>query len=116
MLYVGSFSTVLFPGLRLGYVVAPSAMIERLAATAEALGLPPPLLHQAAVADFIASGHFGRHIRRMRGLYAARRAALRSMPGAQIADPPPGLLLSFTNLPVEQAADTVRRRRRALSA
>ncbi|HEX7035176.1 MAG TPA: PLP-dependent aminotransferase family protein [Pseudomonadales bacterium] len=76
VLYVGTFSKVLFPGLRLAYLVVP----ERLAPTFQQLcrDLHPdrPLWVEAVVAEFMRDGHFARHIRRMRALYARRRQAL----------------------------------------
>jgi GntR family transcriptional regulator/MocR family aminotransferase len=76
VLYVGTFSKVLFPALRLGYLVIPEDLVERFAAVRDATDIFPPSLPQAALADFIREGHFARHLRRMRGLYAERRAAL----------------------------------------
>lgn len=76
VLYVGTFSKVLFPGLRLGYVVLPPGLMEgflRLKATAD--GFAPPAA-QATLAAFIAEGHLAQHVRRMRVLYRRRRAAL----------------------------------------
>jgi GntR family transcriptional regulator/MocR family aminotransferase len=76
VLYVGTFSKVLFPGLRLGYVVLPEPLVEgflRLKATAD--GFAPPW-SQATLASFIAEGHLAQHVRRMRVLYRRRRAAL----------------------------------------
>jgi GntR family transcriptional regulator/MocR family aminotransferase len=76
VLYVGTFSKVLFPGLRLGYVVLPAPLVEgflRLKATAD--GFAPPAA-QATLAAFIAEGHLVQHVRRMRVLYRRRRAAL----------------------------------------
>jgi GntR family transcriptional regulator / MocR family aminotransferase len=76
VVYIGTFSKVLFPSLRLGYVVAPEDLVERFLAARFALDIGPPTLHQAVLADFIGEGHFARHIRRMRSVYGERRSAL----------------------------------------
>jgi GntR family transcriptional regulator/MocR family aminotransferase len=76
VLYVGTFSKVLFPSLRLGYLVAPSELLGGLIATRHLIDVHPPLLEQMALADFIAEGHLARHVRKMRLLYLERRNAL----------------------------------------
>ena len=76
VLFVGSFSKVLFPSLRLGYVVVPADLVDRFAAARSITARHAPLLDQAVLADFIAEGHFGRHVRRMREVYASRWSAL----------------------------------------
>jgi GntR family transcriptional regulator/MocR family aminotransferase len=77
VLYIGSFGKVLFPGLRLGYLVVPPTTVDRFRQCAALLRPPPSVLDQTTVAEFMAEGHFARHVRRMRSLYAERRAALR---------------------------------------
>lgn len=74
VIYSGTFSKVMFPGLRLAYVVAPISAVARFQAVAYNLNAGCPYLYQAAVADFIAEGHFFRHLKKMRLLYAQRRA------------------------------------------
>ncbi|MBV1796603.1 PLP-dependent aminotransferase family protein [Siccirubricoccus sp. G192] len=76
VIYVGTFSKVLLPALRLGYAVVLSPETARFAQVASRLVPGQALPVQKAVADFITEGHLGRHIRRMRGLYAERRRAL----------------------------------------
>jgi GntR family transcriptional regulator/MocR family aminotransferase len=76
VIYIGTFSKVLFPSLRLGYLVAPPEMLEGLIAMRRVIDTHLPLLEQMALADFITEGHFARHLRKMRGLYKERRDAL----------------------------------------
>jgi GntR family transcriptional regulator/MocR family aminotransferase len=76
VIYVGTLSKVLFPGLRLGYVVAPPALAAHLARAKNVVDRHSPALPQAVLADFIAEGHFGRHIRRSHDAYGERREAL----------------------------------------
>jgi len=76
VIYVGTFSKVLFPSLRLGYVVIPSDLVDRFLAIRRAMDLGPPSSYQEVLADFISEGHFARHIRRMRALYRERRRTL----------------------------------------
>jgi GntR family transcriptional regulator/MocR family aminotransferase len=76
VVYVGTFSKVLFPALRVGYVVIPGDLVERFAAVRDAMDICPPAAASGALADFIAEGHFARHLRRTSALYRERRAAL----------------------------------------
>jgi GntR family transcriptional regulator/MocR family aminotransferase len=78
VLYAGTFSKVLFPGLRLAYLVVPESQVERFGQITETLAAGSPALTQAIVTAFIAEGHFARHIQRMRKLYAERRRATAS--------------------------------------
>ena len=76
VIYIGTFSKTLFPSLRLGYIVIPPALVDRFLAVRRANDLFPSNLYQAALADFISGGHFTRHVRKTRQLYAERRTAL----------------------------------------
>jgi GntR family transcriptional regulator/MocR family aminotransferase len=76
VIYIGTFSKVMFPSLRLGYMVVPEDLVGRFLSMRLAMDLGPPLSTQAAMAAFIREGHFARHIRRMRNLYAERRQVL----------------------------------------
>ena len=76
VIYLGTFSKVLFPSLRMGYMVVPEDMVEAFTAARALVGWCSPVVDQSIVADFIGEGHFARHIRRMRALYAERQAAL----------------------------------------
>jgi GntR family transcriptional regulator/MocR family aminotransferase len=76
VVYIGTFSKVLFPSLRLGYIVAPPALVEAFVSARAMVGRHSPSVEQSILTDFIEEGHFGRHIRRMRMLYAERQAFL----------------------------------------
>jgi len=77
VIYVGTFSKVMFPALRLGYLVIPPALIDSFRAAYARLYREGAYAQQAALADFIEQGHFARHIRRMRELYRIRQQLLR---------------------------------------
>jgi GntR family transcriptional regulator/MocR family aminotransferase len=86
VLYAGSFSKVLFPGLRLGYLVLPESLVRTFT---HAIGLRHAghsILDQSVVARLIVEGHFARHLKRMRGLYAGRRRALTEALSAVFGD------------------------------
>ena len=74
--YVGTFSKTMFPALRVGYVIAPEGLAAAFAHAVRNTGQTVPQSVQGALAEFIDAGHYGRHVRRMRALYARRRARL----------------------------------------
>jgi GntR family transcriptional regulator/MocR family aminotransferase len=76
VIHVGSFSKVLYPGLRLSYMVVPRRTIEKFESTVASLAPAGSLVEQIAVGKFMEAGHFDRHVAKMRRLYAQRRAAL----------------------------------------
>ena len=76
VIYSGSFSKVFSPIVRLGYIVVPKALVERFRDERQSHGAPPSLMAQPALAEFMSSGAFAIHIRRMRRIYANRREAL----------------------------------------
>ncbi|PZV39255.1 PLP-dependent aminotransferase family protein [Mesorhizobium kowhaii] len=73
VVYVGTFAKILFPAMRLGFLVVPKAIDHTIVSALSVTGQFAPLLTQAALADFMNEGHFTRHLRRMRRLYAERR-------------------------------------------
>jgi GntR family transcriptional regulator/MocR family aminotransferase len=76
VIFAGSFSKVLFPSLRLGYLVIPPNLMEFFAAAISLTTRHAPLPQQAVLCEFITEGHFGRHLRRMREVYAERLSVL----------------------------------------
>jgi len=76
VIYVGTFSKTIFPSLRLGCHVVPKDLTDAFIAARALVDRHSPLLDQAILADFINEGHFARHIRRMRSLYAERQQVL----------------------------------------
>lgn len=86
VLYTGTFSKVLFPGLRLAYLVVPPSEIGRFRDTLAHSGHGCPELPQAVLADFMNEGHFARHLKPMRDLYAQRRTHLWQALEAQLGD------------------------------
>lgn len=85
VIYAGSFTDALFPSLRLGYLVAPPDMVDIFGAAGSVSTHHPPLIDQAILCDFIVEGHFARHVRRMRELYAERLGVLLGAAREQLA-------------------------------
>ena len=83
--YLGSFSKLLFPALRLSYIVLPDSLVPATEAIMPAISTPAPLLGQGALARFIAEGHLTSHLRRTRLLYAGRQAQLLAAVAGELA-------------------------------
>jgi GntR family transcriptional regulator/MocR family aminotransferase len=84
VVYVGTFSKVLYPGIKIGYMVVPVALAEPFNSALYDLQRPGQLTVQAALADFIERGYFITHIRRLRQAYAERRELLLEALGPQL--------------------------------
>jgi len=84
VLYVGTFSKVLAPSLRLGFVVLPMALVESFASSMASQLYHPSIPLQATLAEFMAEGHMERHLSRLRGHYAARWGALKEALDARL--------------------------------
>lgn len=76
VIYLGAFSKVLFPALRLSYVVLPNSLVAPFVQAKGVVDRGAPTLTQAAVADFITEGHFERHLKHLRQAYGRRRQVL----------------------------------------
>ncbi len=109
VIYLGTFSKVLFPGLRLGYAVLPEPLLDRIVALRMRSDRSPPTLAEAALTDLIREGHFAAHLRRARRQAQAARDGLldglRTAPGLAVAVPDQGLHL-VAGLP-DSVPDTV---------
>jgi GntR family transcriptional regulator/MocR family aminotransferase len=78
VLYLGTFSKVMYPGIKLGYLVVPPDLSESFKRGLYQLQRPGQVVIQAALAEFIEEGHFARHIRRLRQVYGDRRRLLQN--------------------------------------
>jgi len=76
VVYIGTFSKVLFPALRVGYLVVPRSLWDSFLDARDALDVFSSTLYQLVLAEFLEEGHFARHLRRMRGIYLRRRDAM----------------------------------------
>ena len=76
VIYTGTFSKVLFPALRIGYVVAPPALVPALMRAKRMADRQGPTVEHTALAEFVSEGHLERHLRRTRVLYDERRRTL----------------------------------------
>jgi len=84
VIYIGTFTKMLFNSLRLGFLVVPERIADAFTAARTVLDRHPPTLEQAVLAEFITEGHFGQHVRRMRQIYGRRITALREAANAQL--------------------------------
>ena len=112
VIYTGTFSKVFSPILRLGYIVVPKALTARFRGERVSHGSPPSLMAQPALAEFMTSGAFAIHIRRMRRIYAARRRVLIEAlkPGdgrLYTIDASPAGLMLLLRLPGEQCDEAL---------
>ncbi|MCX7889495.1 MAG: PLP-dependent aminotransferase family protein [Rhodobacteraceae bacterium] len=101
VVFVGTFAKILFPAMRLGFVVLPPAICDRIVPALATTGHFAPLVTQAALADFINAGHLTRHLRRTRRLYAQRREAFYAAFDAHLS---PWLSLQRTGTGIQQVA------------
>jgi GntR family transcriptional regulator/MocR family aminotransferase len=85
VIYMGTFSKILFPALRLGYLIAPVGLVDVFRAGMTLMGHGLPTLPQVTMARFMDEGHFIRHLRRMRDLYAERNGLFREEVAARFA-------------------------------
>jgi GntR family transcriptional regulator/MocR family aminotransferase len=86
VIYIGTFSKALFPSLRLAYLVIPSDLVDHFRSVRMTMDVSQSYLLQEVMADFMNSGHFSRHIRRMRTLYKSRRSILVESLSAEFGD------------------------------
>ena len=107
MLYAGTFSKMLYPGIRLAYLVVPQEQVATFERVGRALfAAAAPAMTQAILAQFMSDGHFARHIQRMRRLYSERRAQTmaaleRGLQGCVRVEPSPGGMHLVLRLPSE---------------
>jgi GntR family transcriptional regulator/MocR family aminotransferase len=86
VIYVGTFTKMLFNALRLGFVVLPERLVGAFEAARSFVDRHPPTLDQAILTEFIYEGDFGHHVRRMRHTYAERMGVLKQAADQQLAD------------------------------
>jgi GntR family transcriptional regulator/MocR family aminotransferase len=85
VIYVGSLSKVMFPSLRIAYLVAPRSLVQAFRSARAAIDEHPPMTPQPALAAFFAEGHLAAHVRRQRKRYAERQALLLALAARHLA-------------------------------
>jgi GntR family transcriptional regulator / MocR family aminotransferase len=86
VIYIGTFSKILFPSLRLGYMIVPADLVESFLSARWLCDRSSPLIEQMALADFINDGYFSSHIRRMRAVYMERRGVMMTIIRERMSD------------------------------
>lgn len=114
VLYLGTFSKVFSPALRIGYLIVPRPLVAAFRAARALVDRAPSFIDQATLADFIGGGHLARHIRRMRRTYTERRDALHAYlteraDGLLAIEPPGAGLHLVARLPAEVSDEVVAR-------
>lgn len=85
VIYLGTFSKILFPSLRLGYAIVPQPLVNAFCGARVLMDRHPPNADQHVLASFMAQGHLDRHIRKMRSVYAEKRRVLTDAINAQVS-------------------------------
>lgn len=104
-IYLGSFSKVLAPGLRMGFIVAPKAIFPKLLQAKQAADLHSPGFNQRVIAEVMKDGFLGRHVPKIRALYKSQRDAMlaaleREMKGLGVQwNQPDGGMFLWARLP-----------------
>lgn len=117
-IYIGTFTKSLFPGLRIGYMVLPPSLVEPMTVARSLLDGHSATIPQLTLARFMEGGHFGAHVRAMRGVYAERRDELERLVRKHLSDfveprvPAGGMQMPcvfIRDIPEREAIDTARR-------
>jgi GntR family transcriptional regulator/MocR family aminotransferase len=117
-IYIGTFTKSLFPGLRIAYMVLPSQLVAPMTVARTLMDGHSASIPQLTLARFMEGGHFGAHVRAMRGVYADRLDALVRLVRKHLADfveprvPVGGMQMPcilIRNIPEREAIDTARR-------